>query len=437
MNEEFLKNIKVAHFVGIGGVGTSAVARMLLARGVSVSGSDRESSPNTDKLEAEGVKFFVGHDASHVPDECDLVAYSPAIRMDNPELLVASLRGVQVFSYPRVLGIISEGMRTIAVSGTHGKTTTTAMISEILVGAKLSPTVIVGSILNKTGSNFVAGTSNLFVVEACEYQRSFMNLTPEILVITNIDNDHLDYYGSMAGVQKAFAEFAEKVPQTGTVVCNPNDPFVAPILKNVKAQIIDYANGGLIVPLQITGAHNVKNAKAAIAATKVLGVDSVEASRLLALFKGTWRRMEKKGQMENGALVYDDYAHHPTEIKATLQGFREKYHKWRIVVVYQPHLYSRTKTLLRDFSESFADADEVIVAPIYGARETPDPEISSEILAEAIREHNPNVHAGANFSDIENYLRDTITENDIVITMGAGDIYKVGEALTESKKVIQ
>lgn len=431
MNEEFLKNIKVAHFVGIGGVGTSAVARMLLARGVSVSGSDREPSPNTEKLIAEGVKVFFGHDASNVPDGCDLVAYSPAVKIDNPELVVAAERGIQVFSYPRVLGIISEGMRTIAVSGTHGKTTTTAMVSEILVGAKLSPTVIVGSILKKTGSNFVLGTSNLFVAEACEYQRSFMNLTPEILVITNIDNDHLDYYGSIEGVQKAFAEFAEKVPETGAIVCDPNDPFVAPVLKNVKARIVDYTKENIIVPLQVAGAHNVKNAKAAIAVAEILGVNSIEAIRLLALFKGTWRRMESKGKMQNGALVYDDYAHHPTEIKATLQGFREKYRKWRIVVVYQPHLYSRTKSLLGDFAEAFGDADEVIVAPIYAAREAVDPEISSDILADAIRAHKPNVHAGANFEEIENYLRDTITESDIVVTMGAGDIYRIGEHLLE------
>lgn len=429
MNEQFLKNIKVAHFVGIGGVGTSAVARMLLARGVSVSGSDRELSPNTEKLQAEGVKVFVGHDAQNVPEACDLVAYSPAITMDNPELLAASSRGIQIFSYPRVLGIISEGMRTIAVSGTHGKTTTTAMISEILCGAGLSPTVIVGSILKKTGSNFVAGNSNLFVAEACEYQRSFMNLTPEILVITNIDNDHLDYYGTIEGVQKAFASFAEKVPDAGVIVCDPADPLVAPVLANIKSKVVDYTQVNVIVPLQIAGKHNIKNAKAAIAVAQVLGVNSVEATRLLALFKGTWRRMENKGKMKNGVLVYDDYAHHPTEIKATLQGFREKYYKWRIVVVYQPHLYSRTKTLLNDFAESFSDADEVVVAPIYAARETPDPEISSEILAEEIRKHNPNVRTGSNFAEIENYLRDTLTENDIVITMGAGDIYKVGESL--------
>ncbi|PIQ36154.1 MAG: UDP-N-acetylmuramate--L-alanine ligase [Candidatus Yonathbacteria bacterium CG10_big_fil_rev_8_21_14_0_10_43_136] len=429
MNEEFLKNIHTAHFVGIGGIGVSALARIMLLKGAYVTGSDRERSIIIEKLEEDGAKIFIGHNATNVPENCDLVVYSPAIAMDNPELVVASESGAKVFSYPRVLGILSEGMRTIAVSGTHGKTTTTAMISEILVGAKLSPTVVVGSLLKKTGTNFILGTSNLFVVEACEYQRSFINLSPDILAITNIDNDHLDYYGTIEGVQKAFAEFVEKVPANGAIVCDPNDPFVAPVLVNATARIVDYTKENIIVPLQITGDHNKKNAKVAIAIAKILGVDGIEATRLLALFGGTWRRMELKGKIKNGALVYDDYAHHPTEIKATLQGFRAKYFKWRLVVVYQPHLYSRTKTLLNDFAQSFGDADEVIVAPIYAAREAPDPEISSEVLAEAIRAHNPNVHVGSNFSEIENYLRDTITPNDVIITMGAGDIYKVGESL--------
>lgn len=429
MNEEFLKNIKSAHFVGIGGIGVSAIARLMLERGVSVTGSDRENSVIIEKLVDAGARIFMAHDASQIPDVCNLVVYSPAIKNDNTELVSARERGVQTLSYPEALGKISLGMRTIAVSGTHGKTTTTAMISEILSGAHLSPTVIVGSLLKKTGSNFVLGASNLFVVEACEYQRSFMNLAPEILVITNIDNDHLDYYGTIEGVQKAFAEFAEKVPASGAIVCDPNDSFVAPILAKISARIVDYTKENIIVPLQVAGEHNIKNAKAAIAVAKILGVDGIEATRLLALFSGTWRRMEHKGETKDGALVYDDYAHHPTEIKATLQGFRAKYFKWRIVVVYQPHLYSRTKTLLKDFAQSFGDADEVIVAPIYAARETPDPEINSEILADAIRAHNPNVHAGANFSDIENYLRDTITPNDIIITMGAGDIFKVAESL--------
>lgn len=430
MNDDFLNKINKVHFIGIGGIGVSAVARMMLSRGVAVSGSDLAPSSITQKLESEGAVVFAGHNGKNVSTECDLVVYSPAVKEDNPELLVAQERGIQALSYPETLGMISLGMRTIAVSGSHGKTTTTAMIAEILVGAKLSPTVIVGSIL-KSGTNFIKGDSNLFVVEACEYKRSFINLTPEILVITNIDNDHLDYYGTIEGVQKAFAELAEKVPAGGAVVCDPSDPRVAPVLANVVAQIVDYTKENLMVDLVVPGEHNKKNARATLAVARILGVNEREAVSLLMQFTGTWRRMELKGKMECGALVYDDYAHHPTEIKATLQGFRARYPEKRIRVIFQPHLYSRTKLLLNDFAKSFTDANEVIIAPIYAAREENDPEINAEILAQSIIDEQkiPGVRVWAmlDFITIENYLRDTVTPDDVVVTMGAGDIYKVGE----------
>lgn len=432
MNENFLKNIHSAHFIGIGGIGVSAVARLMLLRGVAVSGSDRDRSLITEKLESEGSKIFIGHDAKYVPANCELVVYSPAVANDNPELMIARERGIQTLSYPEVLGMISRGMRTIAVAGTHGKTTTTAMIAGVLVGAQVNPTVIVGSLL-KSGTNFIAGTSNIFVVEACEYKRSFLQLSPEILVITNIDNDHLDYYGTIEGVQKAFAELVEKVPANGVIVCDPNDPRVAPTLAKAVARIVDYSLG-IPTPkleLAVPGEHNKKNAKAALAVAQIVGVESREAENLLSQFQGTWRRMEYKGKTNKGALVYDDYAHHPTEIKATLQGFRAKYPSSTIRVVFQPHLYSRTKLLLNDFAQSFNDADEVIVAPIYAAREANDPTISAEILAQHIVDEQkvprPRTWAMLDFITIENYLRETETANDIVVTMGAGDVFKVGE----------
>ncbi|MGB2580195.1 MAG: UDP-N-acetylmuramate--L-alanine ligase [Minisyncoccia bacterium] len=432
MNEIFLKNIHSVHFIGVGGIGVSAVARLMLLRGVTVSGSDRDHSIITEKLESEGAQIFIGHDSKHVSDSCDLVVYSPAVANDNPELVIARERGVQTLSYPEALGMISRGMRTIAVSGTHGKTTTTAMIAGVLVGAHKNPTVIVGSLL-KSGTNFIAGSSDLFIVEACEYKRSFLQLSPEILVITNIDNDHLDYYGNIEGVQKAFAEFVEKVPASGVIVCDPNDKFVAPALKSAVARIVDYTEETLLKELIVSGEHNKKNAKAALAVTRILGVNEGEACALLAGFQGTWRRMEYKGKINKGALVYDDYAHHPTEIKATLQGFRAKYPNGRIRVIFQPHLYSRTKLLLNDFAQSFTDADEVIVAPIYAAREENDPEISAEILAQHIIDEQKvlgfRTWAMLDFATIENYLRDTQAPNDIIITMGAGDIYKVGDLL--------
>ncbi|MBI5078312.1 MAG: UDP-N-acetylmuramate--L-alanine ligase [Candidatus Yonathbacteria bacterium] len=430
MNEEFLKDIHAAHFIGIGGIGVSAVARMMLIRGVSVTGSDRISSPITEKLETEGAKVFIGHDAANVPEVCDLVVYSPAVPENNPELRIVRERGVQILSYPEALGMISRGMRTVAVSGTHGKTTTTAMIAGVLAGAHKNPTVIVGSLM-KSGSNFISGTSDIFVVEACEYKHSFLNLSPEILVITNIDNDHLDYYGTLEGVQKAFGELVQKVPVGGAIVCDPSDPRVAPVLTKAVAKIVDYQLGNPTskLVLQVSGEYNIKNAKAALAVARILAVDEVEATKLLAKFEGTWRRQELKGKTENGAFVYDDYAHHPTEIRATLQGFRAKYPTGKIRAIFQPHLYSRTKLLLNEFAESFTDADEVIIVPIYAAREKPDPEITAEKLAQAIKAHHKNVRVLGEFSAVEKYIRTTIQKDDIIITMGAGDVFKIGESL--------
>ncbi|MFZ2831737.1 MAG: cyanophycin synthetase, partial [Minisyncoccia bacterium] len=290
------------------------------------------------------------------------------------------------------------------------------------------PTVIVGSLL-KSGTNFIGGKSDLFVVEACEYQRSFLNLSPEILVITNIDNDHLDYYGTMGEIQKAFAELVGKVPATGVIVCDPSDPLVAPVILKASARTVDYTKEALSVSLAVSGEHNIKNAKAALAVARVLEVEGKEGERLLAEFQGTWRRMEHKGTLPLGAEVYDDYAHHPTEINATLQGFRAKYPQGRIRVVFQPHLYSRTKLLLRDFSQSFKDADEVIVAPIYAARENPDPTISNDILVWEMAKHHPNPRLGNDFESITAMLHENISANDIIVTMGAGDIFKVGDRL--------
>ncbi len=434
MNEKFLENIRIVHFIGIGGIGVSAVARLFLERGVMVSGSDRDGSIITEKLGDIGATIFIGHDAKHIPQNCDLVIYSPAILEDNSELVLARARGIATYSYPEALGLISKGMRTVAVSGTHGKTTTTAMIAEVLIDAQKSPTVIVGSLL-KSGTNFVHGDSDIFVVEACEYKRSFLNLSPEILVITNIDNDHLDYYKDIDDIISAFHEFAMKVPATGFIVADMSNENTMKALAGVSAKVIDYSLRGSTSQLELAvpGEHNVRNARAALAVAWLLGVTDTDAAASLNGFQGTWRRMERKGELANGTIIYDDYAHHPTEIKASLQGFRSKFPDARIRVVFQPHLYSRTKLLLNEFTESFGDVNEVIVAHIYAAREEPDPEISSEILAQAIADHQKSVGlrvwAMSDFPAIETYLRDTAQKSDIIVTMGAGDIFKVGEAL--------
>jgi UDP-N-acetylmuramate--alanine ligase len=399
-----------------------------------VTGCDLEYSLITAGLTALGVRVFVGHDPQHLPSLLDLMVYSPAVTDGNLELCIAKERRVSILSYPEALGIISKKMRTIAISGTHGKTTTTAMVAAVLAGAHKDPTVIVGSLLKESQGNFISGDSDIFVVEACEYKRSFLNLSPEILVITNIDNDHLDYYGTIEGVQKAFAELAQKVPGHGTIVCDPCDPRLAPVLLGVKARVVNYTHEVLTKPLAVFGEHNKKNAQAALAVTGLLDVSHREAMGFLARFQGVWRRMERKGEMDSGAVVYDDYAHHPTEIRAALHGFRAQYPRGRLRIVFQPHLYSRTKLLLNDFARSFGDADEVVVAPIYAAREMPDPEVSSEKLAEAIGMEHKSVRRGGGFNAIENYFRTTAQKGDVIVVMGAGDVYKVGEALAADFK---
>lgn len=428
MESSFLNSIKKTHFVGIGGIGVSAVARMMILRGAHVTGSDRSSSNITELLAGLGAEITLGHSAAALPDDTDLVVYSPAIPEENPELVRARELKIPTYSYPEMLGKISEGMRTIAVAGTHGKTTTTGMIAGVLIDARKSPTVIVGSLL-RSGSNFIPGTSNLFVVEACEYKRSFLNLSPEILIITNIDNDHLDYYKDIDDIISAFRALAMKVPSHGVIVADINDANIKKALEGVPASVMDYCEmeARKELSLAVPGDHNVRNACSALAVAQILDISIKDALISLASFQGTWRRQEKKGETTSGVIVYDDYAHHPTEIRATLQGFKAKYPESRIRAVFQPHLYSRTRLLMNDFVQSFGDASEVIIAPIYAAREEMDDSVSSEKLVEAMKTQHKNVRYGGDFSAIVAYLRETAVKGDIIITMGAGDIAKVGE----------
>ena len=428
MNTTLLDTIKKAHFIGIGGIGVSAVARMMLLRGVSVSGSDRSSSNITDLLRGLGAYVTVGHKAENLPDDASIVVYSPAVPEGNPELVRARELGIPMYSYPEMLGKISEGMRTIAVAGTHGKTTTTGMIAEVLMSAKKNPTVIVGSLL-KSGSNFIAGTSDLFVVEACEYKRSFLNLTPEILVITNIDNDHLDYYKDIDDIISAFHALAVKVPAHGYIIADTENENIKKAVQGVSARVIDYCGMEIRseLVLAVPGEHNVRNACAAFAVAHLLDISRHEILMALAKFSGTWRRQEKKGETASGVVVYDDYAHHPTEIRATLQGFKAKYPEGRIRAVFQPHLYSRTRLLMNDFAESFSDADEVVIAPIYAAREEPEEGVTSEKLVVTMSSHHGSVRFGGSFPAIVAYLQETAKKGDIILTMGAGDIANVGE----------
>ncbi len=416
------------HFIGIGGIGISAIARMLLAEGMEVSGSDQAAGQVTAELEKLGAKIAIGHRAENVPAGVGLVVYTIAITQDNAEWLRARDLGVELVSYPEYLGRISASKFTIAVAGTHGKTTTTAMVAEILVAAGLDPTVIVGSFLKGQKSNFIAGKSDLLVVEACEYRRSFLNLSPRILIITNIDNDHLDYYTDLADIQRAFIELVEKLPPDGLLITRLEDPVLAPVVAASRVRVLDYERLAEEFSLKVPGAHNRANAKAALAVAAELHVPYERAMVALESFAGTWRRFEFRGELSSGAKVYDDYGHHPTEIRATLEAARSLNPK-RLIVVFQPHLYSRTKKLFADFVTSLSLADLVYLAPIYAAREPVDPSVTSEQLAEALAAGGRPAKVYDRLETIAEILKAESVSGDVIITMGAGDVVKVADLL--------
>jgi UDP-N-acetylmuramate--alanine ligase len=431
IEKNFWDQVKKVHFIGIGGIGVSALAQMALLLDKQVVGSDLSFGPALKKIKKLGGQIFIGHRESNLNKDADIVIYSPAVKNDNSELILARKLNIPAYSYPQALGLISKGKYMLAVSGAHGKTTTTAMLAEIMIAEKKEPTVVIGSFLNKQKGNFILGKSKYFIVEACEYQESFLNLEPDVLIITNIDNDHLDYYGTIKKIQKAFAKLISKVPRDGFVVCNPNDEKVKSALSmaDCKAKIVDYSKEISNIELLVPGRHNILNAQAALAAVKATGVKEEKALGALKKFSGTWRRFEYKGKTKKGALVYDDYAHHPTEVKATLKTVREKFPDKEITVVFQPHLYSRTKFLLGDFAKSFNQADRAIITDIYAAREKDDGSIHARDLAEGISKFNERVRYVSSFSEVKEYLKNKLGKNGVIITMGAGDVYEIGEAL--------
>ena len=405
----------------------SALAQLLAAQGNNVSGSDRAESPTMDLLRERGIEVFMENDTCNVAEGTDLLVYSAAVHEDNPERVRARELGIPQLSYFQMLGSVSRRYRTIAVSGTHGKTTTTGMLALLLRDAGVSPSAIVGSIVSDFGSNYLSGESDLLVVEACEYQRHFLELNPDVLVITNLEFDHTDYYEDLEDVQDAFRTLIKKVPADGAIITDVEHPHIAPLLAGVEARIIDYTSEPAY-PLQLPGEFNEQNARAAAAAAKVVApaLQTVSINRSLGAFKGTWRRFEKKGLM-NGVEVYDDYAHHPTAIKETLRALKART-KGRVFVAFHPHLYSRTRDLIDGFARAFVDADEVLIAPIYAARETDDGSISSELVAERVTKEGTRARA-MDFDAIKDTLRAEAREGDVIMTMGAGDIYKVANAL--------
>jgi UDP-N-acetylmuramate--alanine ligase len=446
-----LNNIKNIHFVGIGGIGMSGIAEILTARGLNVSGCDLKRSSATTLLTERGVDVHIGHDPSHLAG-VDAVVVTAAIKGSNAEIDAARERGIEIVRRKDALAMIVNEKRAVAVSGTHGKTTTSAMIATVIDDAGLDPTIIIGGMLGNIASNARDGKGDIIVVEADEYDRTFHELRPEVAVITNIEADHLEYYGSFENIVEAFRIFTENVKPGGAIVGCVDDPAVAALLdrrgRGKGPKIIRYGLGpgadvtarnltfhdrgssfdvdGIgFFKLFVPGQHNVRNALAAIAVARELGVSADATAAGVAKFLGVDRRFQILGDY-NGALVVDDYAHHPTEIRATLDAARSGYPERRVVALFQPHLYSRTRDFAREFGQSLTGADVAMVAPIYAAREKPIDGVSSRMIAESA--------AGVEFLDrshieIVNELRRRLQPNDVFITMGAGDVYEIAEAL--------
>lgn len=425
-------NFKHIHFIGVGGIGMSALARLFLHDGKMVSGSDRAPSDITRALERLGMHFYPTQTGSNVTDDVDLVVYTEAMPRDHEELVEARERGIRTMNYFSALGMIANEYYLVAVAGSHGKTTTTAMLIDIFERANLDPSAVVGSLRASTKSNYRAGKGKYFIAEACEYRRDFLSLRPDILVITNIEHEHVDYYPDLASVQAAFREFALQVKEGGAIIADLANPSVRPVVEGLSVTVIDY--GKYFDPalsLSVPGMHNQMNAAAAKAAAVFAGVKPDAAKEALENFAGTWRRFEYKGEV-NGAKVYDDYGHHPTEIAATIRGARELYPDRKLTLVFQSHTYSRTHTLFDDFVSALSLADRTLVLPIYAAREENESGVSHTKLAEAIRMRGKVAEACDSFEGVVSDLRAHASAKDLILVMGAGDVTKVAGMLTNS-----
>jgi len=424
---------KKIHFIGIGGIGMSALARFFVHEGKQVSGSDREESIITEKLGKLGVELFFEQLASNITSDIDLVVYTEAMPKNHVEMVAAKKLGVPMMNYFAALGGVANDYYLIAVAGTHGKTTTTAMLADVFEDAGLDPTVIVGSLRSKTGSNFRAGKSKYAIVEACEYRRDFLYLKPDILVITNLEFEHVDYYKDLSDVENAFHALASAVPEEGFIVADISNPNIKPVLKGIKATVVDYRSQiDLELRLKQPGMHNILNAAAVKAVGSLVNIDVADASKTLENFSGTWRRFEYKGDFVNDfgkVPVYDDYGHHPTEIKVTMAGMREKYPDRHLTVVFQSHRYSRTKEFFTEFVEVLAKADRVIMLPIYPAQEEDWSEVSAEELVEAINKAGTEAIYFETNNAAALKVKEITPENGVVLVMGAGDVTAVASLL--------
>lgn len=409
------------HCIGIGGIGLSALARYYTSQGHEVTGSDVAPTDITKSLEKEGVVIHFPQIAENIPSGVEKIVYTIAIEDTNKELVAGRSSGAIVMTYPEALGELTKEKTTIAICGTHGKTTTTAMTYYAMKACGINPTVIVGSLLAEGGTNFIAGDSEYLIVEACEYKRSFLNLHPAHIIITNIDADHLDYYKDIDDIKSAFQVFVEKLNKDGILMTHPNVTLSTPAQSvTVGAEI------GNTVELSVPGAHNRENAALVLCMLKTLGLDEVKIREGLLAFPGTWRRMEYKGTTDNGVIVYDDYGHHPKEIQATYNALREKYPKgeYHITMLFQPHLYSRTKALLDNFVSVLKEVDEVHILPIYKARAEDDTVISEDIVVTAINQSGGAATKMASLGEVSSFVSSYDKEKSIIVNMGAGNAFE-------------
>lgn len=450
------------HFIGIGGIGMSGIAEFLHNQGVEISGSDMKKTDVTHHLESLGIIIAEGHDPKNIVD-ADVVVKSSAVKDENPEVIAAKALKIPVIRRAEMLAEITRMSFSIGISGTHGKTTTTSMAGMVLEAAGMEPTIIVGGKVKNFGSNNVMGSGKYIVVEADEYDRSFLTLTPCIAGITNIDTDHLDCYRNLDDIKGAFVEYANKVPFFGSVICCLDDPGVQSILPLINKRILTYGFSrqadiqGLNIRMQelqcsyevsyksynlgtismrVTGRHNILNSLLAVGMGLELDIPFSAIQEGLAEYNGVYRRFEYKGNAGD-ITFYDDYAHHPTEIQATLDAFKDSTNK-RIVALFQPHLYSRTKDFYVQFGNSFFSCDQLILAPIYPAREAPIKGIDSMLIADvAIQRGHRGVTCIDKNQDIVSKTLSILQPGDILVTMGAGDVWKYGEEiLSELKKSI-
>ena len=455
-NIDIIKKYKNIHMIGIGGVSMSGIAAILKNFGFHVSGSDRVNSDTVQELINKGIKVTVGHNLEDVA-KSDVVVYSAAIKQDDPEMLEAKRLNIETIERADFLGALTKCFKdTICISGTHGKTTTTSMISLCFVEALKDPSIQVGATLKAIDGNYRVGNSEHFIIEACEYVESFLKFSPKAEIILNIDNDHLDYFKNFENIKNAFVKYVKLLPDDGVLVINGDDTNCLDLPQYTNAKSISYGisnkntdyfavnivfdNDGFPefdvykhdeffdrIKLSVPGMHNVLNSLATIALCTEYGIDKKDIKSALNKFTGANRRFEFKGKV-NGASIYDDYGHHPTEIVATSKSLmNKKYNKsW---VVFQPHTYSRTKTLLNDFAKALLNFDNIIILDIYAAREKNTYGISSKDLADKIKSLGKDAKYIPDFDACVNYLKENVKENDIIMTLGAGTVTQIGPML--------